>query len=151
MALMSALIMPLRELHARFLDLKVNVNTKMCVNGSVAGIEQALNELFFLKYRQIWIGQLPPASKGVFYFLEERNGAEYVRLAGESPSYILLQMDEESDAKNFIVYIPTFLCTSVENRSDDRYGWEHLTRILYTIEKYKPAGRRFGIKLYDYE
>lgn len=49
-----------------------------------------------------------------------------------------------------IVHVPTFLCTSTD-KDEDKYGGRNYNEIKNILNIYKPAGRTFGIELYDYE
>ena len=72
-----------------------------------------------------------------------------VKAAGGEALY--LTNDGEYTAKyNFTVYVPTFLCTSLD-KEEDRFKGVNLMRIINLLNKYKPAGRTYQIKLYDYE
>ena len=77
--------------------------------------------------------------------------AQYIGTEGEAPFYMYHVTDTHpGDGVNFNVYVPTFLCTSL-NVGEDKYGGENLRRIRSLIDYYKPAGRKYGIILYDYE
>ena len=65
-------------------------------------------------------------------------------------SVTLKRRGESSYKDSFVVWVPTFLCTS-ENTEEDKYGGRNLREIRNLLSYYKPAGRTYRIELYDYE
>ena len=70
-------------------------------------------------------------------------------MSGSSLLYVRAYDDVPKEA-SFVVYVPSFLCTST-NASEDKYGGQNLTTILNLLNHYKPAGRHFRIEIYEYE
>lgn len=66
-----------------------------------------------------------------------------------TPLFVWLSNDSVVEY-NFIVHIPTYLCTSLNTEADEYHG-VYLQKIKDIINQYKPAGRMYDIELYDYE
>ena len=155
-ALMGAMILPLRYIYGQFHDLKEDVENRLNITANMQYLEKALNDAFFLHDRQIYI--MTPEEKAEeyvrpFYFTSERQQPHHFYLEEEENvnNFFLYYSNESNSLSNFIVMVPTFLCTSTRAREDDRYEWEYLRMIKNILKTHKPAGRTFGIELYDYE
>lgn len=70
-------------------------------------------------------------------------------MSGNPPLYVRAY-DDVPKQPSFIVYVPSFLCTSID-AAEDKYGGQNLTTILNLLNHYKPAGRSFRIEIYEYE
>lgn len=143
--LLKIMVLPLAWLHAHFVLYRKAVSDRLNVTASVQDIERVLNEAFFLHNRQIYLEDVNNEQQTCLYFVREAMAAVFM-----NPSLLLYQQGEVSDKPNFIVCIPTFLCTSLD-KDEDKYKGRYLGIIINLIEYYKPAGKRYGIKLYDYE
>lgn len=156
LAFLRAFTAPLRQLHQRFTEYRDRVSGRLDVTAGVQYIEKALNDAFFLSGGQIYIVSVPaPVSGGTPYLhlIAEGQRPRYFGLRGERPYYMGFSGEgkpESGDPVNFNVYVPTFLCTSPDP-GQDRYGGTHIGRIRNLLDYYKPAGRKYGIILYDYE
>lgn len=151
LALLGVLTVPLRYVYDRFCALKGTVDDRLNITGNVQYLEKALNDTFFLKDCQIYIETPEGEKTPSFYFSKENQRANVFRRTTEGTGFVLRQAGESGIKVNFKVMVPTFLCTSLESKGDDRYGWQYLTTIKNIIKIYKPAGRTFSIELYDYE
>lgn len=143
--LLRVLILPLIQLHSRFIIYRQAVEGRLNVTASVQDIERVLNAAFFLKMRQIYIKDENSEQRTCLCFQQEHMPAVFV-----NPAITIYQPDEVADRPNFTVYIPDFLCTSL-NKDEDRYKGNYLRIIVNLLNYYKPAGRRYGLKIYDYE
>lgn len=150
-ALLHVLTMPLRSLYGRFCELKEDVDNHLNTTGNVQYLEKALNDAFYLKARQIYIETPEEDNVPAFYFASENQAGNILFAEEEEEGFILRYRGESNVQLNFIVKVPTFLCTSLEDAQQDKYGWDYLTTIRNILKIYKPAGRTFGIELYDYE
>ena len=142
--LLKIMLIPLVQLHAQFMRYRATIAGRL-VTASIQDIERILNATFFLKDRQIYIEDIKSDEKTILYFSHEGQSGMLV--------YPLLTMwypGEVPDNPNFIIYIPNFLCASL-NKAEDKYKGQFLTTIINLIEYYKPAGRRYAIRLYDYD
>ena len=153
-ALANVMTVPLRHLYSQFCSLKKDAEAQLNITGNVQYLEKALNDVFFLHDQQIYI--ITPEEKEeenvrAFHFISERQLPNHIFMEQEGQGFSLQTHAENSGFANFIVMVPTFLCTSTMAREDDRYQWEHLWKIKNILKTYKPAGRTFGIELYDYE
>ncbi len=144
-ALLKIILIPLVQLHAQFMLYRAAIAGRLNVTASVQDIERVLNATFFLHNRQIYIEDVNDEQRTFLYFVREQMPAVFI-----NPSLTVWYPDEVPDKPNFIVYIPGFLCSSL-NPAEDKYKGQFLTTIINLIEYYKPAGRRYAIKLYDYE
>lgn len=123
---------------------------------SVLMLENVLNREFHLKENQIRITSvnktddvflfylLGPDSDYYYehtylFFVEEQQPVVYLRMANES-----LIGDE------ITIHIPDFLATST-NVEEDRYQGKNLSYINVVAEKYKPAGKKYVVEIYNYE
>lgn len=152
LALLKILVLPLRYLNEVFSKFRSETDDRLNVSANVSVLENALNRLFYLSDGQIYI--VSP---------EEKNRSTYLHIKTEiSTPFHLFKSDEKKDIYfiyeheasapiNFIVMVPTFLCTSTVSKEEDKYGWKHLDAIRNLLNIYKPAGRTFSIILYDYE
>ena len=143
--LLKVMIIPLVQLHAQFMMYRASVAGRLNVTASVQDIERILNSTFFLRDRQIYMEDVNEEQHTYLYFAKEQMPAVFI-----NPSLTVWYPDEVPDKPNFIVFIPGFLCTSLD-KDKDKYKGQYLTMIINLIEYYKPAGKRYGIKLYDNE
>lgn len=148
-SLLDVLTLPLRQIYGRFTALREAVDRRLDITAAVQYMEKALNDVFFLKDGRIYI--VSNVSDGTVYchYESERKENVYMGTTAETP--LLLRYDGEADHKaSFTVYVPTFLCTSLD-AEEDEYGGVHLRTVMTWIDYYKPAGKTYGIELYDYE
>lgn len=151
-SLLKVMINPLCYIYAKFYRLRTDTDNKLNITGNVQYLEKALNDAFSLTDRQIYI-ETPEENSHrlVFYFRQETHPAIFFHSAGKEHGHVLCNKGEYISSVNFIVKVPTFICTSVECMEDDKYGWKYYNIIRNLLNIYKPAGRMFGIELYDYE
>lgn len=151
-ALIKVMIAPLRYIYTRFCELKESTDDRLNITGNVQYLEKTLNDAFCLTDRQIHI-ETPGEDiyRSVLYLRSEKQPPVYIRTLSEGGGLILRRDGETGSTVNFIVWVPTFLCTSTESKEQDKYGWENYRKILNLLGYYKPAGRMFDIELYDYE
>lgn len=151
LALLGAMIVPLRYLYGKFCDLEQTTDDRLGITGNVQYLEKALNDAFYLKERQIFLSTPMEEKTPSFYFSSELQHPNCMYLLSEDTGFLLMKKGESRVKVNFIINVPTFLCTSVESKEYDRYLWQYLAIIRNIINIYKPAGRTFSIELYDYE
>lgn len=150
-ALLRVITLPLRQMYELFIVLRNSTKSRLETTGNVESLERALNAAFFLTERQIYIKTPPREIRATFYLSSEEQRPTILYMAAEGGAYMMQMMDENRMGVNFMVMVPTFLCTSTECRDADRYFWRHYIVIKTILDIYKPAGRTFGIELYDYE
>lgn len=155
-ALISSMVLPLRHLANLFQILREDVGSRLNITANVQYLEKALNDVFFLHDRQIYIvtqDEKEKESTHTFYFLSEDQPPKYFYIEDEDHSRELYFYSSIilSGIANFTVMVPSFLCTSTDSIDGDKYHWKHLGKIKDILKTYKPAGRTFGIELYDYE
>lgn len=149
MALFRVFITPLRYLYDKFLVYRDSVSSRLNITANVQYIQKALNDAFYLTDEQIYIETPEEERVPAFYYQEEGQPANYFYKVGDTPFYIR-QPDEDPSIETFIVFVPTFLCTSLDT-SSDKYDGKNLQSIYNLLNYYKPAGRSYRIELYDYE
>lgn len=149
-ALVRVLLMPIRLVYDEFMSQKASTDTVLSTTGTVIKLEKVLNDTFFLRNREIYIQTPNEESRLSMYFEKEDQKATVMHLKKEGEGLTMKRPGESTVKANFMVWIPTFLCTSLEAK-EDRYGGQNLRKIKNILNRYKPAGRTFGIELYDYE
>ncbi|NPD91706.1 hypothetical protein [Xylanibacter muris] len=149
-AFLRVLTVPLRHIHELFLTMKEGTDDKLSITGNVQYLEKALNDAFCLTEGQIHIVTPVEERRPAFYLKKEEQSRIFHTLQ-EGTGYMVLFNGETRQLVNFTVRVPTFLCTSTESKQADKYGWRHYRIIKNILNIYKPAGRTFGIELYDYE
>lgn len=151
LAILRAMIVPLRHLYEKFSALKDVVDNRLNITGNVQYLEKALNDAFYLKDHQIYIETPEERERRAFvYFKSEGQRQENMYLKQEGVPFYLIEQGESSVTVNFIVMVPTFLCTSTD-KNKDKYNGRNYKIISSILSIYKPAGRTFSIELYDYE
>lgn len=149
MALFRVLITPVRYLYDKLLSYKDSVSSRLNITANVQYIQKALNDAFFLTDNQIYIETAEEERTPPFYFQSEGQAANYFYWLGNT-SFYLRKPDDVPLKETFILFIPSFLCTSL-TASEDRYKGENLQIIYNILNYYKPAGRSYRIEIYDYE
>lgn len=151
-ALLRVLTLPVRYVQGLFAAYMSEVSGRLNMTANVQYMEKTLNDAFYLTDEQIYVESVMVSSNSEYFRLEaEGMNAQYIGMESESPFYMYHGTDTHpGEGVNFNVYVPTFLCTSL-SASEDKYGGENLRRIRSLIDYYKPAGRKYGIILYDYE
>ena len=151
LSLLCVMIVPLRYLHGKFWSLKESVDNRLNIAGNVQYLEKALNDAFYLNNHQIYIETPEERERRAFmYFGNELQHVEKMYLKTEGVPYYFVKKNESSVPVNFIVMVPTFLCTST-NKNEDKYHGRNYKIIASILSIYKPAGRTFSIEIYDYE
>lgn len=111
---------------------------KLNTNGQVIYIEKILNDRFFLKNREIYITDISEQLLYIHLKREEQIPL-YLHLHNENYEKVFIKGCDEGNTKgNFLVNIPSFLK-------------EYEQEISNLVEYYKPAGRKFVLKIYEYE
>nr|DAY41157.1 MAG TPA: hypothetical protein [Bacteriophage sp.] len=146
-ALLKAMLRGIRDLYNRFYNYRSHVLNRLNITAGVQYIEKVLNDAFFLSEHQIYIVSADQRVQTVLHFKSE--GLTPVYVSGNPPLYVRAY-DDVPKQPSFIVYVPSFLCTSI-NAAEDKYGGQNLTTILNLLNHYKPAGRSFRIEIYEYE
>ena len=138
LALLRAILRPLRRLLLEFRRFRDNVRQRLNITGQTFSLEEALRRKYGLPYGAIYVTDTKDKQIYLFYDNEARE-LLYLRkvLEAQTPVFISFSDEGKHDA-DFIVHIPSFL------KSEE----EEIRRIL---EIYKPAGRTYKIQYYDYE
>ena len=125
-AIISIFLLPLIFIYTLFKSYRKQAINKLNINGQVIYIEKVLNDRFFLKNREIYITDIA-GKESYLYHRREGGGKKHIQQRGEG-----------NYSGNYMVNIPSFLST-YENE------------IKNLIDYYKPAGRTYVLKIYEYE
>lgn len=150
-SLLGVMTVPLRHIYNKFCTLKETVDSRLNITCNVLYLEKALNDAFYLTDRQIYIETPEEEKVPAFHFSSELQVPNYMYLLSEGTGFVLTNKGESKVRLNFIVKVPNFLCTSLESKDADDYGWRYLSMIKNILNIYKPAGRTYSIELYDYD
>ena len=137
-AFFAVFLEPFVLLAKRFKDFRKASLQKLNVNGQVIYIEKRLNDEFELEYPYIYITDSSElrANLADIYADQTLSMAMYPL---ESDDKLYLESGEESAREeDYIVNVPSFLS-------------DKLSEIMTIVEYHRPAGRKFKIKVYDYE
>lgn len=148
-ALVKVLTVPLRYLYDQLTERRKNAARRLLTTANVASMEKALNDAFYLWDSQIKIESGEAENATYWHWQREGQEARYLHPRGGA-GLRLKRKGESSYGESFVVWVPTFLCTS-EDALEDQYGGKNLREIRTLLSYYKPAGRTYRIELYDYE
>lgn len=149
MALLRAMVLPIGFVYDAFMTYRKRKNRLLCMAGNVMLLQRVLNDEFCLKDNQIFIETPEDEGATTMFFQYEGKPPFYVGVY-DGMALTLRFPQEASVREDFTLWIPTFLCTSLDN-NEDKYAGVNLRIIEDILSYYKPAGRWFCIKLYDYE
>jgi len=148
MALIKIMASPLSDLQERFISYKNIVSSRLNNTAQVQSIQKVLNDAFYLHHDEIFISTEEEERFIPLYYNDEKKDPKYVNMEVDSCSLRLRYKDEISVRENFVLNIPTSLCTSI-NPDEDAYSGTYLQTILNLLNYYIAAGRTYRIKLYD--
>lgn len=150
-ALLKAMVAPIRYIYDRFTEYRGYVSGRLDTTANVISIEGALNKTFHLEERQIYIETTDSDPASYWRYKREGEDGQAMYFKGGGKGLTLRHEKEASYKPSFTVWIPSFLCTSLD-AEEDKYGGEHLRTIKTLVDYYKPAGHSvYRIKIYDYE
>ena len=136
--IISIFLLPLIFIYTLFKSYRKQAIDKLNINGQVVYIEKVLNDRFFLKNREIYITDIAGKESRLYYRREEQIPSYlHKRSEGAEIKYIQ-QRGEGNYSGNFIVNIPFFLAA-------------YESEIKNLVDYYKPAGRSYVLKIYEYE
>lgn len=143
LAFLKILVLPIFILHQDFLRHKEQAENKLNTTSQVALLESYLCREFYLKNREIYIEDIADKYRLYIYFENEKQISPFI-----NNELIVRQKGSVPNKPNFVVYVPTFLCSSL-NKDEDKHNGKYLNRIVNIIDNYKPAGRLYQIELYE--
>lgn len=149
LALLKVLLAGIKSVYELFGAYRESVEERLGTTAQTASLEAALNAAFWLTDGQVRIEADTEEKPDYWHLVEEGAEGEYLYMAGSAWHTMKLK-GEKSYEDSFVVYVPSFLCTSLDE-SEDKYGGENLKRIKTILNTYKPAGRTYRIEIYDYE
>lgn len=137
-AVVSVFLLPLIFIYTLFKSYRKQATDRLNINGQVIYIEKVLNERFFLIHREIFITDII-GNELYLYNRSEEQIPSYLHKRSERAEVKYIQQRGEGNySGNFVVNIPSFL---------SMYELE----IINLVDYYKPAGRSFVLKIYEYE
>lgn len=147
-ALVKVLVSPLLEAWCVFMQLKKRTDDRLNITCHVLPLEAAMNKA--CGSDGIWIESVEQQEVMVLHFEREVADRVTMRMMSEGTDGQVMWMESEWSAReNFIVHVPDSLCTSLDSKAEDEYGWEYLRVIENILNNYKPAGRTYRIELYN--
>jgi len=149
LSLLKVLLSGIRSVYELFSSYRETVTERLGTTAQTVSIEAALNSAFYLTDGQIRIETDTEEVPDYWHLKEEGEDGTVMNLLGGTWRTMKAK-GEKSYKDSFVVYVPSFLCTSTDAEADE-YGGEHLRRIRTIVNTYKPAGRTYRIEIYDYE
>lgn len=149
LSLLKVLLSGIRSVYELFWSYRSSVKERLDTTAQTMSIEAALNGAFYLTDGQIRIEADTEEQCDYWHLLSEGVEGETLYMLGGTGKP-LKQKGEKSTSYSFVVYVPSFLCTSMD-ADEDKYGGENLKKIKTILNTYKPAGRTYRIEIYDYE
>lgn len=149
LSLLKVLLTGIRSVYELFYAYRASVRERIGTTAQTASIEGRLNGAFYLTEGQIRIEADTEEKPDYWHLLSEGEAGEALYLKGGTWKTMKAK-GEKSYEDSFVVYVPSFLCTS-EDADEDKYGGENLKKINTILNTYKPAGRTYRIEIYDYE
>ena len=126
------------------------MDARLSVDGTVESLELVLNGAFYLDDNQIYIESGEERNRDFWYFESEGQQCFCAYMEKENNGITIPYYGEGTYGENFILHVPSFLCSSAVE-TEDSYGGIHLRTIKNILKTYKPAGRSYRIEIYDYE
>ncbi len=149
-ALVKAMVMPVVYVFSLLTQYRAYAVRRLDITCSMQYIEKALNDEFYLEENLIYLVSVTPTKDSPYFHFKDEGKAPAILDFKTGTPFYLRSSDEKAINVNFYVYVPSFLCTSLD-ANGDKYGGMYLRRIKSLLDYYKPAGRNYEIILYDYE
>ena len=148
-AFLRTLVVPLCQLHEEYSAFRKKVAQRLYVAANVQSMQKALNDAFFMTDNQIYIDSLEEERPTAFYYKKEEAHPKHIHEKDGNPLYFR-RPDENSNKETYEVFVPTFLCTFLDEQAGE-YEGKNMQTIKTLLNYYKPAGQSYRITLYDYE
>lgn len=132
------LLYPFFTLVQTFKSFRKSSIYRLNANGQVIYMEKYLNDHFNLEYKDIYITDSEESIPNVSVLYPEESSTMDVYASGSLEVLYLISGMESLKKEDFIVNVPSYL--------QDR-----INEIITLVEYNKPAGRKYTIKIYDYE
>lgn len=149
LSLLKVLLSGIRSVYELFWAYRASVKERLDTTAQTASMEASLNAAFYLTDGQIRIEADTEEKPDYWHMASEGVAGEIFYMSGGTWK-TMKQKGEKSAEDSFVVYVPSFLCTS-EDAAEDKYGGANLKKIKTILNTYKPAGRTYRIEIYDYE
>lgn len=156
LAILKAFCSSIRGVSETFAVLRQQTKEEMGALPSVLMLEDILNRTFHLNSHQICVTSVE-GTDDVFWYhdIEADSGYHldrtYLFFSNEQQSVVFLKTTNELPLGDDItIHIPNFMATSTDVEEDE-YDGKNLSVIKLVVEKYKPAGKNYGLEIYRYE
>lgn len=149
-SLLRALITPLKTINSQITQYNTDVSRRLHTTANQNILQKTLNDTFHLQDNQIYITtqQIQPTT--TLHYTSETTTNTYLHPINNGKHITLRHPDETPTQENYTIHIPTFLATSTDPTLDKHKG-EHLSTIIAILEKYRPAGKKYNLNIYNYE
>ncbi len=137
-AIISIFLLPLIFIYTLFKSYRKQAIDKLNINGQVVYIEEVLNDRFFLKNREIYITDIVGQGLCLYHRGEEQIPSYLHKRSEGSEIKYIQQRGEGNYSGNYMVNIPSFLVA-------------YESEIKNLVDYYKPAGRSYVLRIYEYE
>ena len=134
----SVFVYPFFGLVQSFKNFRKSSLYRLNANGQVIYMEKYLNDHFNLEYKDIYITDSDESIPNSSVLYPDESTTMDVYASGSLEVLYLISGVESLKKQDFIVNVPSYL--------QDR-----INEITTLVEYNKPAGRKYTIKIYDYE
>lgn len=142
-AFLCVLLLPAKMVMQVFRPYRKDCLDKLMVNGRIIYIEKILNDRFYLKNKEIYIDDFTEAPPWLYSRLERGYPSISIFKRAEGGILDKIYIKKRAEGKlggDFIIWVPGFL---------DKQSY--MAEIKNIADYYRPAGRNYTIKIYDYE
>ena len=136
--IISIFLLPLIFIYTLFKSYRKQAIDKLNINGQVVYIEKVLNDRFFLKNREIYVSDIGGKESYLYHRREEQIPSYLHKRSEGSEIKYIQQRGEGNYSGNYMVNIPSFLAA-------------YESEIKNLVDYYKPAGRSYVLRIYEYE
>lgn len=138
LALLRAILKPMTSLMARFSTLRDQSRKRLAVTGQTISLVETLRERYRLPEGIIYITE--PSERQLYLFQESegRTNLPIFFIREQRDASMVRFSEEGSQEPDFTLHLPDFLASEE-------------AEIRRFLDLYKPAGKRYAIKLYPYE
>lgn len=140
-AWLSVIVLPFRDIYNQFTVYRQVVTKRLDMSGNVQYLERVLNGEFYLNGGEIYLTDLDDGVLCLYRKVENQSPLYvHAKVEVQAGKVYVRQNGEGSYVGDFTVNVPSFLDTP-----------GYLSRIGMLLEYYKPAGKKYIIKIYQYE
>lgn len=137
-AILKAMLQPLVWTLQRFDELRATSSEILSSNGQSISLVEAIRRSYYLEDGDVYIVDSKDMQSYLYRVAEGQKTIALYKIREATPHRRLYYSDEGKVEPDFYIYLPDFLELDEIN-------------ILRLIEQYKPAGRKYQIRYYQYE